>query len=148
MSTIEAIISEIIINAPAQRVFDALVNPQERIKWWGREGRFQTTEMESDLRPGGAWIMHGTREGGKTFTLRGQYRAIDPPRLLEFSFLEDWEDKIPPTIVRFDLNERAGSTTVRLTHFGFAAQADRDRYQGWPWLLSLLQGHVEKKGAK
>ena len=48
----DTIVKEIIIKGSAERIFEALTNPDQRIKWWGAEGRFQTTEMESDLRPG------------------------------------------------------------------------------------------------
>jgi hypothetical protein len=51
-STNDVIVQEIIVNAPAKRVFEALTDPDQRVKWWGAEGRFQTTQMESDLRPG------------------------------------------------------------------------------------------------
>jgi uncharacterized protein YndB with AHSA1/START domain len=49
----DMIVGEITIRAPAKRVFEALTNPDQRAKWWGAEGRFQATHMESDLRPGG-----------------------------------------------------------------------------------------------
>jgi len=45
----DAIIKEIVIKAKAERIFEALVDPRQRVKWWGAEGRFQTTHMESDL---------------------------------------------------------------------------------------------------
>jgi len=48
----DAIIKEIVIKAPAARIFEALADPAQRVKWWGTEGRFQATHMESDLRPG------------------------------------------------------------------------------------------------
>jgi uncharacterized protein YndB with AHSA1/START domain len=48
----ERIVQEITINAPAERIFAALTRPDQRSQWWGAEGRFQTTDMESDLRPG------------------------------------------------------------------------------------------------
>jgi uncharacterized protein YndB with AHSA1/START domain len=51
--SVDAIVREIIIKAPAARVFEALVDPTQRMKWWGQEGRFETTNAESDLRPGG-----------------------------------------------------------------------------------------------
>jgi uncharacterized protein YndB with AHSA1/START domain len=136
----DAITAQITIAAPAQKVFDALTDPQQRIQWWGAEGKFQTTHMESDLRVGGAWLMRGTGAENKPFTLRGHYTAIDPPRLLEFTWQPDWPE--PPTRVRFDLQEHAGQTTVRLTHSGFADASAKQRYQGWPWLLSKLQKHV------
>ena len=139
----DTIIKEIIIHAPAERVFEALSNPEQRVKWWGAEGRFQATHMESDLRPGGAWLMRGIAAGDKPFTLRGEYRSIERPWLLEFTWLPDWQE--PQTLVRFDLEEQDGSTTVRITHSGFTDGASRDRYQGWPWLLTLLQAYVENK---
>jgi uncharacterized protein YndB with AHSA1/START domain len=138
----DAIVAEIVINAPAERVFAALADPRQRVQWWGSKGRFQATHMESDLRPGGAWLMSGTAMEGKPFTVRGEYRTIERPRVLEFTWLPDWKEE-PQTLVRFDLEEKDGTTTVRLTHSGFATDAAREGYQGWPWLLSMLRAHVE-----
>ena len=137
-----AIEAEIDIQAPAERVFDALADPAQRVQWWERPGRFQATHMESDLRPGGAWLMRGTGADDKPFTLRGEYRTVERPAVLEFSWLPDWEEQ--ETLVRFELQEQDGTTTVRLTHSGFATDASRERYQGWPWLLAMLQGFAEK----
>ena len=137
-----AIVKEIIIKAQAERVFEALSDPRQRVKWWGAEGKFQATDMESDLRPGGAWLMRGIGTAGKPFTIRGEYRFIERPRVLEFTWLPDWQE--PETLVRFELEEKDGATTLRLTHSGFASDESRERYQGWPWLLALLQGYVEK----
>jgi uncharacterized protein YndB with AHSA1/START domain len=142
-SATDAIVKEITIKAPAERVFEALTDPGQRVKWWGAEGRFQATEMESDLRPGGAWLMRGIGMGGRPFLVRGAYRLIERPRLLEFSWLADWEENAQPTVVRFDLAEKDGATTVRLTHSGFTSERSRENYQGWPWLLALLRAHVE-----
>jgi uncharacterized protein YndB with AHSA1/START domain len=141
--TSDTIVKEIVIKAPAERVFEALTDPQQRVKWWGAEGKFQATYMESDLRPGGAWSMRGTSYGGKPFTVRGEYCSIERPRLLEFTWLPDWEEDAPPTRIRFDLEENEGATTVRLTHSGFTSGRSRESYQGWPWLLALLRTHVE-----
>jgi uncharacterized protein YndB with AHSA1/START domain len=63
------------------------------------------------------------------------------------TWLSDWHENATLTVVRFDLVEKDGSTTVRLTHSGFATDEARETYQGWPWLLSLLQAHVEQKAA-
>jgi uncharacterized protein YndB with AHSA1/START domain len=76
-STSDTIVKEVTIKAPAARIFEALSNPEQRVKWWGAEGRFQTTHMESDLRPGGKWMMRGVGMGGKPFSGRriSQHRA-------------------------------------------------------------------------
>lgn len=142
--TIDSIIQEIVINAPAERVFQALTDPVQRVKWWGAEGRFQATQMESDLRPGGAWLMRGTGMGGKPFTIRGEYRRVERPHLLECTWLGDWHANEPPTLVRFELEKRGDATLVRLTHSGFTSEQARDGYKGWPWLLTLLQAYAER----
>jgi uncharacterized protein YndB with AHSA1/START domain len=136
----DAIVAEITINASAERVFEALVDPQQRIQWWGAKGRFETTHMESDLRVGGAWEMRGKGMEGRPFTLRGEYLHIERPRLLEFTFA-DWEAQ--NSVVRFELEEKGGVTNVRLVHSGFGKQGAREKYQGWPWLLALLKAHAE-----
>jgi len=143
----DAIIKEITIRAPAERIFEALVDPRQRLQWWGAEGQFQTTHMESDLRLGGAWLMRGIGTGGKRFTVRGEYRAIERPRLLEFTWLPDWQENAPLTIVRFDLNEEDGFTTVRLTHSRLATERPRESPRNWQQILARLQVYVEDNEA-
>lgn len=140
---IDAIVQEITINAAMERVFEALTDPRQRVQWWGAEGRFQASHMESDLRPGGKWLMSGTGMENKPFTLRGEYLAVEHPRLIEFTWIADFHENEPPTVVRFDLEVKEGATLVRLTHSGFSSTQSRNSYQGWPWLMSKLQKHVE-----
>jgi uncharacterized protein YndB with AHSA1/START domain len=139
----DTIVQEITINAPAQRIFEALTNPDQRVDWWGAKGRFQTTHVESDLRPGGKWTMGGVGIGGKPFTVRGEYRSIEPPRSLVFTWLPDWEENALETLVRFDLDEKEGVTTVRLTHSGLTRESSRASHRGWPEILSRLQNYAE-----
>jgi uncharacterized protein YndB with AHSA1/START domain len=139
------IVHEAVIRAPAERIFQALTNPEERVRWWGGEGRFQATQMESDLRPGGRWVMRGIGIGGKPFAVSGVYREIDRPRLLIFTWLPDWQGNATETVVRVDLEEKAGITTVRLTHSGLTNEDSRRSHRGWPDILSWLRSHVEEQ---
>ena len=43
----DTIVKEIIIKGSAERIFEALTNPDQRMKWWGAEGRFQGTSNNS-----------------------------------------------------------------------------------------------------
>jgi uncharacterized protein YndB with AHSA1/START domain len=138
------IIQEIVIKAPAERVFAALTHPTQRLRWWGAEGRFKTTHMESDLRVGGKWMMRGTGMGGKTFSVVGEYRGIERPHLLVFTWLPDWDANAHESLVRFDLEEEGGITTVRLTHSGLASEGVR-AHRGWPDILAWLRSYVEAK---
>jgi uncharacterized protein YndB with AHSA1/START domain len=142
--TSDTIVKEISIRASAERIFEALTSPDQRVRWWGAEGRFQATHMESDLRPGGRWLMRGIGMGRRPFTVSGRYRDIERPRLLVFTWLPDWQDDAPESLVRFELEERDGVTTVRLTHSGLTSEASRASHQGWPQILAWLRAYVER----
>ena len=138
----DTIIQEITIKAPAERIFAALTEPAQRMQWWGAEGRFQTTLMESDLRVGGKWMMSGTGMGGKRFRVSGQYRAVERPHLLVFTWLPDWHANAMESIVRIELREEGGATSVRLTHSGLTTEGAR-AHRGWPDILDWLRTYVE-----
>jgi uncharacterized protein YndB with AHSA1/START domain len=140
----DTIVQEITIKAPAERIFDALTNPGERMKWWGAEGRFQITHMESDLRPGGKWRMSGNGMGGRPFTVAGEYRRVERPRLLVFTWLPDWYENATETTVQWDLEEKNGVTTVRLTHSGIENESARTSHKGWPQILGWLQAYAQQ----
>ena len=140
----DTIAEEITIKAPAERVFAALTSPEERVKWWGSEGRFKTTHMESDLRPEGKWLMRGIGVGGRPFTVQGIYREIQRPRVLAFTWLPSWQEDEVETLVRFDLEEKDGVTTVRLTHSGLTTESARSQHRGWPDILTWLRIYIER----
>jgi uncharacterized protein YndB with AHSA1/START domain len=142
-ATGETIVQEITIKAPAGRIFEALTNPEQRKAWWGSEGRFQTTHMDSDLRVGGKWMMGGTGLGGRPFTVKGEYRTIEPPHVLAFAWLPNWQQNPTETLVRFDLTEKDGITTVRLTHSGLTPEG-KQAHQGWPQILAWLRAYAER----
>jgi uncharacterized protein YndB with AHSA1/START domain len=143
VSADETIVAEITIKAPARRVFEALTDPAQRKEWWGAEGRFQTTDMESDLRVGGQWKMSGTGMGGKPFTVQGEYRTVEPPHVLAFTWLPSWQPNATESVVRFDLTETGGLTTVRLTHSGLTPEA-LQAHKGWPQVLGWLRDYAAR----
>jgi uncharacterized protein YndB with AHSA1/START domain len=137
------IVQEITIKGSANRIFEALTNPDQRVRWWGAEGRFQATHMDSDLRPGGRWMMQGNGMGGKPFKVSGVYRQIESPRLLVFTWLPDWQEDAVESVVRFELEERSGVTTVRLAHAGLTSETSRISHKGWPQILTWLRAYIE-----
>lgn len=140
----DTIVQELVMNAPAERIFDALVDPAQRVQWWNVEGRFQLKQFESDLRPGGKWAMRGTAMEGRPFLIHGVYREIERPRLLSFTWLPDWYEGATESLVRWDLAERDGITTVRLTHSNLKTETARTSHRGWPQILGWLKAYVEK----
>ncbi len=139
----DTIVQEISIKGTAERVFSALANPEERLKWWGgNNGQYKMTRFDSDLRPGGKWMMSFDAYG-KQVTIRGEYREIDRPRLLVFTWLPDWYENATESLVRWELEEQNGVTTVRLTHSGLT-EIGRENHRGWPQILGWLQSYVEQ----
>jgi uncharacterized protein YndB with AHSA1/START domain len=138
----DTIVEEITIKASAERIFEALIDPDQRIKWWGSEGRFKATHMESDPRPGGKWVMRGIGLGGKPFRVEGEYREIRRPYVLVFTWLPDWQGDATESLVRFDLEEKNGQTTVRLTHSGLVTDMSRGSHKGWPQILGWLRAYA------
>jgi uncharacterized protein YndB with AHSA1/START domain len=139
-TTNETITEEIKIQGSAERIFEAIANPEERLKWWGAKSAYESTEMESELQVGGKWSMKGIARGN-AFTCNGQYTRIERPRLLEFTWNPSWQGETTESLVRFDLDEKNGVTTVRVSHSGLTPAA-RDAHKGWPQVLGWLKAYL------
>ncbi|MGH9608420.1 MAG: SRPBCC family protein [Bryobacteraceae bacterium] len=144
-SASDTIVQEITIRGSAEEIFQALTNPAQLVQWWGSEGRFETKQVESDLRPCGKWSMSGAGMGGKPFHVSGEYREIERPRLLVFTWLPNWQGDATESVVRFELEETGSITKVRLTHSGLTTESSRNSHKGWPQILAGLQTYVEQQ---
>jgi len=139
-----AIEEEIFIAAPPERVFQALIDPQQLAQWWGQKGIYHGKQWMIDLRPGGKWRTEGTSErGGNTFEVYGEYLHIDPPRLLEFTWIPSWAGPMN-TVVRLELTPASGGTILRLRHSGFTDATQLQAHSGWPQVLGWLRTFIEK----
>jgi uncharacterized protein YndB with AHSA1/START domain len=140
----DEIVSEISIAAPPQRVFQALVDPVQVVRWWGQTGVYRCTECHSDLRPGGKYRNVGLDGQGNKFEISGEYLEVDPPRLLVQTWLATWTGDIQTT-VRWELEPTKEGTLVRIRHSGLAAHPEIvQSYKGWPRMLGWLQALVER----
>ena len=106
----DRIVQEVTIKASAERIFAALTRPEELLKWWAAEGKFQIMQAECDLQPGGKWRM---RVAGRcaaessVSTVYGKYREVDPPHLLTYTWIREHENW-PETLVRWILKQENG----------------------------------------
>ena len=144
----DAVVSEIEISAPPQRVFQALIEREQALQW-GRSDAFEITEWEMDARPGGKWRFSSRerKAGGKVFDHKGEILEIDPPRLLAYTWTASWQPN-PSQIstVRWELKPTKVGTWVKLTHSGLKQipGACEGYSQGWPGLLQQIRNFVEK----
>jgi hypothetical protein len=49
------------------------------------------------------------------------------------------------SLVRFDLEEKDGVTTLRLTHSGLSTESGRTQHRGWPDILGWLRAYIERR---
>jgi len=140
----DAIISEIDIAAPPDRVFQALIDPRQVLQWWGQEGVYRCTEFASDVRRGGQWRSAGVGPDGGRFEASGEYIEVDPPRLLIYSWVASWTGALTTT-VRWELNPANNGTLLRLSHSGLSAHPElAQSYRGWPRMLEWLKAFLER----
>ena len=130
-----------VISAPRSRVFRALTEPGELARWWGPDG-FVIASVESDLWPGGGYRIAMQPPGGDLFYLAGEFRKLDPPRVVSYTFR--WEDPDPEdreTLVTLSLHAISGTSTELTFHQGdFATERRRALHeQGWTQSLNHLE---------
>lgn len=134
---------EIEIDAPPERVFRALTEPEELCTWGSEEDRYETTSAEIDLRPGGRYRLRGSSARQGTFEVTGTYRVVEPPERLVYTWTPDWQEEARDSVVDITLVPTGSGTRVRVVHTGFATEDARDEHAGgWPTVLSGLNSHV------
>jgi uncharacterized protein YndB with AHSA1/START domain len=112
-----------ILEVPRERIFRAFTEPAELATWWGPQG-FTTPEVDLDLRVGGRYRFTMQPPDGEPFHLSGEFRAIDAPSRLVYSFR--WEEPDPDdrtTVVTLSLLDVGEGTELSLRQGEFATEA-------------------------
>ena len=148
----DAIVSEIEIAAPAERVFRALTESDQLMRWF-TDASCPVKSWRMDARPGGSYsyateksnavVVNGVNE----FKCRGDILEIDPPRVLVYTWIANWHlDKERKTVVRWDLTPTASGTHVKVTHSGLAhePEARADYSGGWVGVVEKLKQFAEQ----
>jgi uncharacterized protein YndB with AHSA1/START domain len=139
----DALVSEIQITAPPERVFQALTDPKQVEKWWGREGVYRCTEFVAAVQAGGKWRSSGIGPDGGPFEIHGEYLEVDPPCVLAYTWIASWTGEVQTT-VRWELEPSVHGTLLRIRHSGLAAHPElAQSYRGWPNILEWLRAYLE-----
>lgn len=140
----DAIVSEIHMAASPDRVFQALVSPEQVLQWWGQNGMYRCTKFSADLRVGGKWQCAGVGPDGGNFEITGEYLEIDSPRLLVCTWVASWTGAAKTTVC-WELEPTEQGTLVRIRHSGLSAYPEiAQSYGGWPRMLGWLQALLER----
>jgi uncharacterized protein YndB with AHSA1/START domain len=113
---------ERVLPAPPAVVFSALTEPTELAKWWGPRG-FTSPSVQIDRRVGGSYRILMQPPEGEAFYLTGEFREVDPPSRLAYTFR--WEDPDPDdqeNVVTLSLRDLGDSTELVLDQGPFATE--------------------------
>lgn len=135
-----------VLRAAASLVFEAFTDPNELARWWGPEG-FRIPSLEFDARVGESYRIEMQPPEGAAFRLAGEFRRVDPPTLLAYTFR--WEDPDPDdveTLVNLSFRDLGESTEVVLIQGPFKTEARRALHRnGWTDSFKKLEALVSSR---
>ncbi|MCA9867936.1 MAG: SRPBCC domain-containing protein [Anaerolineales bacterium] len=138
-----------LLDAPVDRVWRALTEPEQVKRWWGPE-HFTSPAAEIDLRVGGKYLFAMRDPEGKDYWTTGTYREIVPRKRLVYtdSFADAEGNVISPVdygmsedfplaaTVVIELEEQDGRTRLTTTHSGMPRD-EMFEYARSGWSTSL-----------
>jgi uncharacterized protein YndB with AHSA1/START domain len=121
-----------VLTAVPSVVFGAFSDSSQLARWWGPEG-FTTLSLEFQPRVGDSYRIEMQPPEGEPFYLTGEFREVDPPARLAYTFA--WEDPDPDdveTLVALSFRDLGESTQVAFTQGPFKTEARRALHRdGW-----------------
>lgn len=122
-------------------VFAAWTDP-EAMKRWMCPGAMTVPIAELDVRVGGRYRIVMRNPSGE-FEHVGEYREVDPPHRLAFTWISAGTDR-QETLVTLDVRAQGEATELVLTHERFPHAESRDKHQGgWGAILDCLDEHLQ-----
>ena len=134
---------ERVLPAARERVFAAFTDPHELGAWWGPEG-FTTPNMEFQPRVGETYRIEMQPPEGDPFHLTDEFREVDPPARLAYTFVYDDPDPDDvETVVTLSFRDLGGSTEVAFTQGLFKTEERRAlHHDGWTDSFDRLERHI------
>ena len=128
---------ERVFSAAPERIFQAWIDPERLVQWWGPEGT-TVPRCEMDVREGGAWLTVMSNAEGGEHIVSGIYRVIDPPNrlVLTWAWHNDGVRDGHETELSIALEAVEGGTLLTLVQQTFKEHEHCDNHRGG-WASSL-----------
>ena len=132
-----------VLPAAPSVVFAAFSDQNELARWWGPEG-FSIRSLDFQPRVGERYRIEMQPPEGDAFSLIGEFREVDPPARLSFTFV--WEDPDPDdveTVAELSFRDLDQSTEVAFTQGPFKTEPRRALHRGgWTDSFDKLEGLI------
>jgi len=138
---VEEIRKSIVIDAPPETVFRALIDEKELVQWMPRQAKF-------DARIGGEYeFKYQWADRGLDTVLRGKVLELETNKRLSYTWNAESSDhspRITSAVVTWLLDSLPdGKTRVTVIHSGVDAQFAKDAEMGWNYFLGRLQNYCK-----
>lgn len=135
---------EKLITASAEMVFDAWLDQENINKWLMPADGITVPNPEIDARVGGKFSL-AMQVGDQLLPHSGEYRVIDRPNKLQFTWNSPHGTNGEDTLVTILIESKDGGTLVSLVHESLPTEQQRDNHQGgWGRILEHLNQHSQK----
>ena len=133
---------------PAQRVFDAWLDPEVAVQWLFATPDGEMLPPRIDALVGGRFSITERRDG-EDWEHCGEYLEIDAPRKLAFSFyLPKFIEQFGSSIVRIQITDgKDGSCELSLTQEHCPVEFAEQSTAGWKTLLANLEQTLASQGS-
>jgi uncharacterized protein YndB with AHSA1/START domain len=125
-------------------VFGFFTEPDKLARWWGPQG-FVVPNLQFEPQVGSSYRIEMQPPEGEAFFLVGEFRSVEPPARLAFTFR--WEDPDPDdveTVADLSFSERGDATEVVLTQGPFRTEARLELHRGgWTDSFEKLEALLE-----
>ena len=121
-----------VLPAAPPEVFRLFADPDELARWWGPAG-FSVPSLDFNPAVGSSYRIEMQPPEGDAFYLTGEFREVDPPTRLSFTFV--WEPPDPDdveTVVELSFREADDATEVDFRQGTFKTEERRELHRsGW-----------------
>ncbi|MDB5802598.1 MAG: hypothetical protein JWL63_3537 [Rhodocyclales bacterium] len=125
---------------PADKVFDAWLNPDQAGKWLFATDKGEMVRVEIDARVGGTFRFVDRRNGEDVEHV-GEYVTIDRPHRLVFDFAVP-QYSPEKTRVAIDIEAQGTGCILGLTHEGVPPDYVERTHAGWAKILDGLNASL------
>lgn len=119
------------------KLFSFWVTPELMYKWFA-PGKMTVPLAEAEPMVGGKYCIAMKEEDGTVYTVRGEYREVEPDKKLVFTWQWDGAPNTSLVELKFTALSATRSKLV-LKHSEFANQEERDEHlDGWEGCMDSL----------